>query len=115
MLCLLGVFISVVPLGALRLYGLYLEHRISDVTARIAVLNEQNSELSERYSSLLSPSRIYNYARAELGMVTASEIETIKLNEKIDGSFVASAGGPGVPGKPGFFARFFTGVANAKN
>jgi hypothetical protein len=64
----------------MRLYGLYLEHRLADVTRRIELISDKNSALEERYSYLLSPSRIYMYAKSELQMQTASEIETVKVS-----------------------------------
>ncbi|MDR3331155.1 MAG: septum formation initiator family protein [Synergistaceae bacterium] len=79
-ICLFGVLASAMSLGSLRLYGLYLEHRLAYVTTKIEKTDNKNAALEERYSSLLSPSRIYNYARLELNMSTAHEIETIKLN-----------------------------------
>jgi hypothetical protein len=78
--CLFGVLVSAMSLGSLRLYGLYLEHRLAYVTMRIEAVDDTNSSLEERYSSMLSPSRIYNYAKSELKMVTANEIETIRLS-----------------------------------
>jgi cell division protein FtsL len=117
-ICLLGVLISAMSLGSMRLYGLYLEHRLADVTMRIESINNKNAALEERYSSLLSPSRIYNYARVELNMVTAKEIETIKLNRD-DESSAALAGLKGTDAElaaaPSGIARLFTGIANAKD
>ncbi|MDR1482721.1 MAG: hypothetical protein LBI74_08860 [Synergistaceae bacterium] len=79
-ICMLGVLVSVTSLGSMRLYGLYLEHRLADVTRRIAQTADKNSALEERYSYLLSPSRIYTYAKSELRMMSAGDIETIRLS-----------------------------------
>jgi len=116
-ICLLGVLISAMSLGSLRLYGLYLEHRLAHVTMRIETINNKNTELEERYASLLSPSRVYNYAKGELKMVTASKVETIKLDADASGftSVAVLAGQPVYAAPPGKIARFFTGVANAKD
>lgn len=78
-LCFLCVFICASSLGTLRLYGLYLEHRIAQTTNRIEQYKEDNSEMSKRFSELLSPARIYSYAREELGMVNAENITTVRL------------------------------------
>ena len=79
-ICFLSVFICAAALGTLRLYGLYLEHRISETAGRIEICRECNLEMSKKYSELLSPARIYSYARKELGMVNAENIKTVKIN-----------------------------------
>ena len=116
-ICLLGVLISAMLLGSLRLYGLYLEHRLAFVTMKIDAVNDKNAELEERYSFLLSPSKIYNYAKSELNMVTAREIETIKLNGNA-GRMAAAEAKPSESMRaeaPGVIARFLVGIANAKD
>lgn len=75
----LCVFICAALLGSLRLYCLYLEHRISETTRHIEQCQEENQEMSKRFSELLSPARIYSYAREELGMVNAENITTVQL------------------------------------
>lgn len=79
-ICFLSVFICAAALGTLRLYGLYLEHRISETAGRIEVCRESNLDMSKKYSELLSPARIYSYAREELGMVNAEDIRTVKVD-----------------------------------
>lgn len=78
--CFLCVFICAAALGTLRLYGLYLEHRISETASRIEVSKESNLEMAKKYSQLLSPAKIYSYAREELGMINADNVKTIKIN-----------------------------------
>lgn len=73
------VFTCAALLGSLRLYGLYLEHRISEAANRIEQYKEDNLEMSKRFSELLSPARIYSYAREELGMINAEDIITVRL------------------------------------
>jgi cell division protein FtsL len=116
-ICLIGVLISAMSLGSLRLYGLYLEHRLAYLTARIEAVNNKNAVLEERFSSLLSPSRIYNYAKTELNMVTASDVQTIRLRKEAEGSAVAASGnGPGRSANaPHGLASLFIGTANAKD
>ena len=75
----LCIFISAAALGSLRLYGLYLEHRISETANRIEVCAEKNLVMSRQYSQLLSPARIYSYAREKLGMMNAEDVKTVKL------------------------------------
>ena len=79
MICFLSVFICAAALGTLRLYGLYLEHRISETAGRIEACRENNLDMSKKYSELLSPARIYSYAREELGMVNAESIRVVKV------------------------------------
>ena len=79
-ICFLSVFICAAALGTLRLYGLYLEHRISETAGRIEACRESNLDMSKKYSELLSPARIYSYAREELGMVNADDIRTVKVD-----------------------------------
>lgn len=81
-LSFLGVFLCAAALGTIRLYGLYLEHRISETTAKIETCRDQNMSLSRRYQELLAPARIYSYARESLGMVNADHVTTIKVDEK---------------------------------
>lgn len=73
------VFVCAALLASLRLYGLYLEHRISQTTTRIEQYRESNLEMSRRFSELLSPARIYSHAREELGMMNAENIITVQL------------------------------------
>lgn len=78
----LCVFLCSAALETLRLYGLYLEHRISETARRIDLCKEENLVLSRRYAQLLSPARVYNYARRDLGMNNAENIKVIKLDER---------------------------------
>ena len=78
-ICFLSVFICAAALGTLRLYGLYLEHRISETAGRIEACRESNLDMSKKYSELLSPARIYSYAREKLGMMNAEDVKTVKL------------------------------------
>ena len=41
--------------------------RISETSGRIEACREENLALSRRYAQLLSPARIYSYARTNLG------------------------------------------------
>lgn len=77
--CFLCVFVCASMLGTLRLYGLYLEHRIAQTASRIEQYREKNAGMSERFSELISPARIYSYARQDLGMVNAEKIMTVQL------------------------------------
>ena len=80
-LSFLCAFLCAAALGTIRLYGLYLEHRISETSRKIEISKEENSALARTYSRLLSPSRIYNYARTNLGMTYAENVKVITLDE----------------------------------
>lgn len=64
-------------LGGLRLYSLYLEHRLSEVSSQIEKVEDSNACLKEKLASLLSPSRVYSYAHVRLGMECAKNIPTL--------------------------------------
>ncbi|MDO5116403.1 MAG: hypothetical protein Q4D58_09935 [Synergistaceae bacterium] len=81
-LSFLCVFLCAAALGTLRLYGLYLEHRISETSARIERCKEESLVLTRRYSQLLSPARIYSYARGNLGMSNAENIKVVRIERK---------------------------------
>lgn len=110
------VFVCAVALGSLRLYGLYLEHKISEASSQIEMFSEENTELSRRYSELLSPASVYSYAREQLSMANAEHVETVK----VDGGAVvmAKAGGREVRGmEENMIARLnpFVRKAHAEN
>jgi hypothetical protein len=118
-LCVLFLFcmlISALSLGGIRLYALYLEHQLADCSKKIEITGDKYAMLEEYHASLLSPSRIYNYAKSELNMVTASEVETIKLiSESYKGREVAdsSLGSSRAVPAPGELSRALVGTANA--
>ena len=112
---LLCVLVSAMSLGSMRLYGLYLEHRLAYVTMKIDAIGNRNAELEERYSSLLSPSRIYNYAKSELKMVTAREIEVIKLSDASAGDTSVAALPTSTGVRAPLLAGAFVQAAHAKD
>jgi cell division protein FtsL len=115
-LFLLGVLVSALSLGSIRLYGLYLEQRLAACNMKIENVGDTYAMLEEYHSSLLSPSRIYNYAKSELNMVTASEIETIKLlSDSYGGRETPRAGSEKTAQAPSGLSRVLVGTANAKN
>jgi hypothetical protein len=115
-LLLLGALISALCLGSIRVYGLYLEHRLADCAKKIESEGDKYAMLEETHAALLSPSRIYSYARAELNMVAASRTETIKLlSDSYDWKGPDNAArGENVARQPGWLSRIFVGAANAK-
>jgi hypothetical protein len=115
-LFLLGVLVSSLTLGGVRMYGLYLEHRLADCSMKIEAVGDKYAMLEEYHASLLSPSRIYNYAKSELNMVTASEVETIKLMHDSYGGMGTSnaAENQKTAEAPRGLSRLLVGTANAK-
>ena len=114
-LFLFGVLVSALSLGSIRLYGLYLEQRLADCSMKIESIGDKYAILQEYHASLLSPSRIYNYAKSHLNMVTASKIETIELPS---GSYAESAHSnvtSEIALAPHGLGRIFAGTANAKD
>ena len=112
----LCVFLCAAALGTLRLYGLYLEHRISETAGRIEACAEKNLEMSRKYSELLSPARIYSYARENLGMVNAENVQTIHLDS--GAVSVVKAGGSGTSAEESGILEMmnpFVRKAHAKN
>lgn len=110
------VFICCVILGSLRLYGLNLERRISETSGKIEFYREKNVALSNEYSKVLSPARIYNYAKQELGMVNADAGSVVYL----DNNVVLSAKNRNIENEvkeEGLVARFnlFVNRAHAKD
>ncbi len=115
-ICLIAVLIPALALGGLRLYALYLEHRLSSVTHQIEMAREENIEMQERYSALLSPSRVYSYARLQLGMMTAAKTKTIHLGDPQGAQEEAlRLAKEHRPSMFGFLKNVFVGKANAKD
>jgi len=80
-ICFLCVFLCAAALGTLRLYGLYREHRISETANKIEMCKEENMVMARHYSELLSPARIYSYARENLSMNNEAEAQTIHVDQ----------------------------------
>lgn len=90
-----------------------MERRLADCNAKIEGVGDTYAMLEEYHASLLSPSRIYGYAKSELNMVSASEVETIKLlSESYGGS--PQAAPPKTASAPRGLSRVMVGTANAK-
>jgi len=113
-LFLFGVLVSALSLGSLRLYGLYLEQKLADCGMKIETAGDKYAILQEYHASLLSPSRIYNYARYELNMVAASKIETIRLTDSYGGAY-AKISSDEVATAPHGLSKIIVGTANAKD
>ncbi|NLV82279.1 MAG: hypothetical protein GXZ18_04615 [Synergistaceae bacterium] len=109
------VFAFAVCLGSLRLYGLYIEHRISETIGSIEACQENNLKLSQKNSEMLAPAKIYSYAREELGMTIAENIKTVQVD--YEAVRVAKSESITVQAEEGVMARLnpFVKSAHAKN
>ena len=113
-LILFGVVVSSLFLGSLRLYGLYLEQKLADCNMKIESIGNKYAILEEYHATLLSPSRIYNYAKSQLNMVTASKIETIRLMSDSYNVSTYSNAPSDIARAPQGLNRILVGTANAK-
>ncbi|HDQ93449.1 MAG TPA: hypothetical protein ENN89_04930 [Synergistetes bacterium] len=66
-------------LVALRLYCLNLEYRLAGIQNQIVAREEEQSRLEKDLASLLNPTRVYSYARSELGMRASANIGLVKV------------------------------------
>jgi len=70
-------------LGVLRLYSFRLECKLNSINSQIESFQAQQVELKQRLSSLLSPGRIYGYSKKDLGMVYASNVKVLRIDEPL--------------------------------
>ena len=82
---------------------------------KIESIGDKCAILQEYHASLLSPSRIYNYAKSHLNMVTASKIETIELLPDFYDESARSSVTSEIALTPRGLGRIFAGTANAKD
>ena len=107
-------------LGGIRLYSLYLEHRLSEVSLRIERSLDRNAELDRKLSTLLSPQRVYHVARGELGMLPPQGMISLRVVLPGNpGTMPLATGVPGVSGTRETFMekslRLFVDKANAQD
>ena len=81
------LFTSFMGLGVLRLYSFRLEYQLNGINSQIDSLIAQNVALKESMSALLSPARVFDYSKKQLGMTFASNVRTLRL----DGMLLADA------------------------
>ena len=78
LICALVVAI-LMGLVALRLYSLNLEYKLAGIQRQIVSREEEQSRLEKDLASLLNPSRVYSYARSELGMRASANLGVVKV------------------------------------
>ena len=81
------LFTSFMGLGVLRLYSFRLEYKLNGINSQIDSLVARNVALKESMSALLSPARVFDYSKKQLGMTFASNVRTLRL----DGMLLADA------------------------
>lgn len=78
LLCV-GVVSLLMGLVALRLYSLDLEYKLADIQRQIVLREEEQARLEKDLAGLLNPTRVYSYARSELGMKASANIGLVKI------------------------------------
>lgn len=78
---LLCAFVVSILMGlvALRLYSLNLEYKLAGIQRQIVSREEEQSRLEKDLASLLNPTRVYSYARSELGMRASANLGVVKV------------------------------------
>ena len=72
-----GVVSLLMGLVGLRLYSLNLEYQLADIQRQIVLMEEEQSRLEKDLAGLLNPTRVYSYARSELGMKASAGIGVV--------------------------------------
>ncbi len=85
----LVLFCSFMGLGVLRLYSFRLEYKLNSINSQIDSLVAQHVALKQSMSALLSPARVFDYSKKQLGMTFASNVRTLHL----DGPLLAEGKG----------------------
>ncbi len=75
-----GIVAILMGLVALRLYSLNLEYKLAGIQKQIVTREEEQSRLEKDLASLLNPTRVYSYARSELGMRASANIGLVQIS-----------------------------------
>lgn len=92
-LCTLILFSAFLGLGVLRLYSFRLEDRLNGINRQMESFAARQILLRQKHSSLLSPGRVYSFSKNTLGMIYASNVKILRINEPL----LANAGGGSEP------------------
>ena len=90
-LCAVLLFSAFLGLGVLRLYSFRLEDRLNGINRQIESFSARQVLLRQKHSALLSPGRVYSFSKNTLGMIYASNVKVLQINETL----LANAGGGG--------------------
>lgn len=109
------IFICCSVLLSLRLYALNIEHKIAETSGELQVYREKNITLVNECSKVMSPAKVYCYARKELGMSAPESEPVIYLDNSV--VLVAKNNGAVVAENRHFASKFnpFVKRAHAKN
>ncbi len=88
-LCTLILFSSFLGLGVLRLYSFRLEDRLNGINRQMESFAARQVLLRQKHSALLSPGRVYSFSKNTLGMIYASNVKVLRINEPL----LADSGG----------------------
>ena len=82
-LCTLVLFSAFLGLGVLRLYSFRLEDRLNGINRQIESFAAKQILLRQKHSALLSPGRVYSFSKNTLGMIFASNVKVLQINETL--------------------------------
>lgn len=88
-LCTLILFSAFLGLGVLRLYSFRLEDRLNGINRQMESFAARQILLRQKHSALLSPGRVYSFSKNTLGMIYASNVKVLRINEPL----LADSGG----------------------
>jgi len=76
---LILIFLAVGGLLSIRLYALNLEYQLARLEEKVTIQEEINLKLEKKLATLVSPGRVFDYAKAELGMNTNSYVDIVRI------------------------------------
>lgn len=89
MVCAVTVAVLMGLVG-LRFYSLNLEYKLAGIQRQIVGREEEQSRLEKDLASLLNPTRVYSYARSELGMRASANIGLVKVSDSATASMASN-------------------------
>ncbi len=88
-LCTLILFSAFLGLGVLRLYSFRLEDQLNGINRQMESYAARQILLRQKHSALLSPGRVYSFSKNSLGMIYASNVKILRIDEPL----LADSGG----------------------
>lgn len=112
------IVVILMGLVALRLYSFNLEYKLADIQRQIVVREEEQSRLEKDLASLLNPTRVYSYARSELGMRASANIGLVRVADSRENVVAGTSNDQAEVGKMRRaltrFVDILTGMASAR-
>lgn len=113
-----AIVVILMGLVALRLYSFNLEYKLAEIQRQIVVREEEQSRLEKDLASLLNPTRVYSYARSELGMRASANIGLVRVAYSRENVVAKTSSDSTEVGKLRRaltrFVDIFTGMASAR-